>query len=174
MRAADGDVPAFEDLYERTVHRVYGLVRKVLVDAEMSAETTQDVFLALWVDGAARFDPAQGTGMSWVMTLAHRRAVDKVRAEQNHRVRDLRWGIKNHDVDYDQTAGTVIQKAETEEVRSCLKALSVVQREAIGLAYYAGMTYTQVADHLGIPVPTAKTRIRDGIKRLSSCLQDTA
>jgi RNA polymerase sigma-70 factor (ECF subfamily) len=174
MRVADGDVPAFEDLYEHTVHRVYGLVRKVLVDTEMSAETTQDVFLALWVDGAARFDPVQGTGMSWVMTLAHRRAVDKVRAEQNHRVRDLRWGIKNYDVDYDQTADTVIQRAETEEVRSCLKALSVVQREAIGLAYYAGMTYTQVADHLGIPVPTAKTRIRDGIKRLSSCLQDTA
>jgi RNA polymerase sigma-70 factor (ECF subfamily) len=77
-RVAGGDTQAFEDLYERTVHRVYGLVRKVLVDAEMSAETTQDVFLALWVDGAARFDPAQGTGMSWVMTIAHRRAVDKV------------------------------------------------------------------------------------------------
>jgi RNA polymerase sigma-70 factor (ECF subfamily) len=96
------------------------------------------------------------------------------RAEQNHRVRDLRWGIKNHDIDYDQTADTVIQRAETEAVRSSLNTLSKVQREAIELASYAGMTYTQVADHLGIPVPTAKSRIRDGIKRLSSCLQDTA
>ncbi|MEC5199644.1 RNA polymerase sigma-70 factor (ECF subfamily) [Arthrobacter sp. PL16] len=171
MRVAEGDAPAFEDLYERTAHRVFGLVRKVLVDAEMSAETTQDVFLALWVDGAARFDPAQGTGMSWMMTIAHRRAVDKVRAEQSHRVRDLRWGIKNHDIDYDQTADTVIQRAETEAIRISLGSLSNVQREAIELAYYAGMTYTQVADHLGIPVPTAKTRIRDGIKRLSSSLQ---
>lgn len=171
MRAADGDAQAFEDLYQCTAPRVYGLVRKVLVDAEMSAETTQDVFLALWVGDAARFDPAQGTGMSWMMTLAHRRAVDKVRAEQSHRVRDLRWGIKNRDIDYDQTADTVIERADTEAVRSCLKTLSSVQREAIGLAYYAGMTYAQVADHLGVPLPTAKTRIRDGIKRLSSCLQ---
>jgi RNA polymerase sigma-70 factor (ECF subfamily) len=174
MRVADGDVQAFENLYERTARRVYGLVRKVLVDAEMSAETTQDVFLALWLDGAARFDPAQGTGMAWIMTIAHRRAVDKVRAEQSHRVRDLRWGIKNRDVDYDHTADTVIQQTETEAVRTSLNTLSKVQREAIDLAYYGGMTYTQVADHLGVPVPTAKTRIRDGIKRLSSSLRDTA
>ncbi|RJT78082.1 sigma-70 family RNA polymerase sigma factor [Arthrobacter cheniae] len=173
MRVADGDVRAFDDLYERTAHRVYGLVRKVLVDVELSAETTQDVFLALWVGDAARFDPVQGSGMSWMMTLAHRRAVDRVRAEQAHRARDLRWGIKNRDVDYDQVADTVLQRAESDSVRSCLKALTPVQREAIELAYYAGMTYVQVADHLGVPVPTAKTRIRDGIRRLSSCLQDS-
>jgi RNA polymerase sigma-70 factor (ECF subfamily) len=173
MRVADGDVRAFDDLYERTAHRVYGLVRKVLVDVELSAETTQDVFLALWVGDAARFDPVQGSGMSWMMTLAHRRAVDRVRAEESHRVRDLRWGIKNHDVDYDQVADTVIQQAETEAVRSSLEALSPVQREAIELAYYGGLTYVQVADQLGVPVPTVKTRIRDGIRRLSSCLQDS-
>ncbi|MHA7285949.1 ECF RNA polymerase sigma factor SigK [Arthrobacter sp. MDT3-44] len=174
LRVADGDVQAFDELYERTSRRVYGLVRKVLVDAEMSAETTQDVFLALWSDDAARFDPIRGSGMSWIMTLAHRRAVDKVRAEESHRVRDLRWGIKNQTVDYDEVADIVVQRSETEAVTACLSTLTVVQREAIQLAYYAGMTYTQVAEHLGIPVPTAKTRIRDGIKRLSSCLQDPA
>jgi RNA polymerase sigma-70 factor (ECF subfamily) len=172
LRVGCRDAQAFDELYGCTSRRVYGLVRKVLVDPEMSAETTQDVFLALWLDSAARFDPAVGSGMSWIMTLAHRRAVDKVRVEESHRARDLRWGIKNHDVDYDQVAETVIQRAEKDAVRACLSVLSGVQREAIDLAYYAGMTYVQVADHLGIPVPTAKTRIRDGIARLRSCLQD--
>ncbi|MHA7279384.1 ECF RNA polymerase sigma factor SigK [Arthrobacter sp. MDT2-2] len=173
LRLADGDASAFTALYECTSRRVYGLVRRVLVDAEMSAETTQDVYLALWQGGAARFDPALGSGMSWILTLAHRRAVDRVRAEESHRVRDLTWGIRNRDVDYDQVADAVVQRTETDAVRAGLGMLSAVQREAIDLAYYAGMTYTQVADHLGIPLPTAKTRIRDGIKRLSSCLQES-
>lgn len=171
VRVADGDVHAFEDLYECTARRVFGLAQRVLIDADMSAETTQDVFLALWTDGAARFDPARGSGMSWVMTLAHRRAVDRVRAEDSHRVRDLRWGIKNRDVDYDHVAETVVERSEAQAVRSCLGSLSALQRQAIELAYYTGMTYTQVAEHLEIPVPTAKSRIRDGIKRLRSCLQ---
>ncbi len=174
LRTGDGDAQAFDELYERTAHRVYGLVRRILIDAEMSAETTQDVFLALWIGDAARFDPVQGSGMSWMMTIAHRRAVDKVRAEQSHRVRDSRWGLRNRDTDYDQVVDAVIEGSEAEAVRSGLRTLSKVQREAIHLAYYSCMTYVQVADHLGIPVPTAKTRIRDGIKRLGSCLQEPA
>lgn len=100
--------------------------------------------------------------------------MDRVRAEESHRARDLRWGTRNRDVDYDQVEDGVIQRVESDAVRAGLDMLSAVQREAIHLAYYAGMTYAQVADHLGVPVPTAKTRIRDGIKRLSSCLQDPA
>jgi RNA polymerase sigma-70 factor (ECF subfamily) len=174
LRVGDGDAQAFAELYERTSHRVFGLARKVLVDAEMSAETTQDVFLALWIGGAARFDPLKGSGMSWMMTLAHRRAVDKVRAEESHRVRDSRWGIRNRDVDYDQVAEAVIQGSESDAVRAGLRTLSDVQRQAIHLAFYSGLTYIQVADHLGVPVPTAKTRIRDGIRRLGSCLRESA
>ncbi|WP_326963199.1 ECF RNA polymerase sigma factor SigK [Arthrobacter sp. PL16] len=173
-RVGQGEVQAFEDLYTQTASRVYGLVRKVLVDAQISAETTQDVFLALWQGAAARFDPNLGSGMSWIMTLAHRRAVDKVRAEESHRVRDLKWGIKNQDIGYDQVADTVLQRSEVDAVRAHLLTLSDVQREAIYLAYYTGMTYTEVAEHLGIPIPTAKTRIRDGIKRLSAALHNAA
>jgi RNA polymerase sigma-70 factor (ECF subfamily) len=172
LRLADGDARAFTELYERTSHRVYGLVRRILVDADMSAETTQDVFLALWVGGAARFDPDKGSGMSWVMTLAHHRAVDKVRAEESHRARDVRWGLRNRGTDHDQVADAVVSNCEVDVLRSGLGTLSAVQREAIHLAYYGGMTYVEVADHLGVPVPTAKTRIRDGIKRLSSHLRD--
>ncbi|WP_258069878.1 ECF RNA polymerase sigma factor SigK [Arthrobacter sp. SX1312] len=171
LRVGQGDAQAFEDLYRQTSARVYGLARKVLVDAEMSAETTQDVFLALWQGTAARFDPGLGTGMSWILTVAHRRAVDKVRSEESHRTRDLKWGIKNQDVDYDQVADAAVRQSEAAAVRACLASLSAAQREAINLAYYAGLTYVEVADHLGIPVPTAKTRIRDGIGRLRTCLQ---
>jgi RNA polymerase sigma-70 factor (ECF subfamily) len=174
LRLADGDARAFTELYERTSHRVYGLVRRILVDAEMSAETTQDVFLALWVGGTARFDPSKGSGMAWVMTLAHHRAVDKVRAEESHRARDMRWSLKNRGTDHDQVAEAVIGGCEVDVLRSGLGTLSAVQREAIHLAYYGGMTYVEVADHLGVPIPTAKTRIRDGIKRLSSYLHDSA
>lgn len=174
VRVAQGDAQAFDDLYKQTSRRVYGIVRRIVCDAEMSAETTQDVFLALWQDGAARFDPALGTGMSWIMTLAYRRAVDKVRAEESHRTRDLRWGIKNRDVDYDQVADAVLHQLETDALRGSLSSLSGVQREAIHLAYYAGMTYAEVAAYLGIPLPTAKTRIRDGIRRLRNSLQDAA
>lgn len=174
LRVADGNVAGFDELYRCTSHRVYGLVRKVLIDAEMSAETMQDVYLALWLGAAGRFDPSQGSGMSWIMTIAHRRAVDRVRSEQAHRIRDLRWGIKNQDVDYDEVVDPVIQRIETDMVRAGLDELSPVQREAIDLAYFAGMTYVEVAGHLGIPVPTAKTRIRDGIKRLRTSLQASA
>ncbi|WP_052273911.1 ECF RNA polymerase sigma factor SigK [Arthrobacter sp. L77] len=172
LRVGQGDAQAFEDLYGKTAARVHGLARKVLIDAEMSAETTQDVFLALWQGAAARFDPDLGTGMSWIMTVTHRRAVDKVRSEESHRTRDLTWGIRNRDVDYDQVADAVIQRSETAAVRACLSTLSAAQREAIHLAYYAGLTYLEVAEHLGIPGPTAKTRIRDGIKRLRTSLQE--
>ncbi|MUK01954.1 sigma-70 family RNA polymerase sigma factor [Vibrio cholerae] len=167
LRVANSDARAFDDLYKQTSHRVYGLVSRVLVDAGMSAETTQDVFLALWVGGAERFDPALGSGMSWILTIAHRRAVDRVRAEESHRAREGRWASRNRDAEYDEVADTALRRVEADSVRERLETLSAVQRDAIHLAYYAGMTYVQVAEHLDIPVPTAKTRIRDGIQRLS-------
>jgi RNA polymerase sigma-70 factor (ECF subfamily) len=167
LRVANSDARAFDDLYKQTSHRVYGLVSRVLVDAGMSAETTQDVFLALWVGGAERFDPALGSGMSWILTIAHRRAVDRVRAEESHRAREGRWASRNRDAEYDEVADTALRRVEADSVRERLETLSAVQRDAIHLAYYAGMTYVQVAEHLGVPVPTAKTRIRDGIQRLS-------
>ncbi|MHA7240341.1 sigma-70 family RNA polymerase sigma factor [Arthrobacter sp. TMS1-12-1] len=173
LRVGQGDAQALEDLYRQTSPRVYGLARKVLLDAEMSSETTQDVFLALWQGAAARFDPGLGSAMSWIMTVTHRRAVDKVRSEESHRTRDLKWGITNQDIAYDQVADTVLQQAEAETLRAGLRTLSAAQREAIHLAYYAGLTYLEVAEHLGIPGSTAKTRIRDGIKRLRTSLQDT-
>ena len=108
--------------------------------------------------------------MTWILTIAHRKAVDKVRSKQSHRARDLRWGIKNQDVDHGNVFDTVANRLEGAAVSACLKKLSAPQREAIHVAFYTGMTYSEVAAHLGIPVPTAKTRIRDGLKRLGACM----
>lgn len=171
-RVALGDVKAFDELYALTSRRVYGLVRRTLLDAELSADTTQDVFLALWQGGAARFDPALGSGMSWILTLAHRRAVDRVRAEESHRSRNLRWSTKNQETEYDGVADGIVQDSEADAVRAGLRTLSAVQREAIQLAYFAGLTYVQVAERLDIPIPTAKSRIRDGILRLRKALAE--
>lgn len=164
------DEEAFDELYRQCSRRVYGLVRKVLVDVDMSADTTQEVFLTLWQGGTSRYDPHKGSALSWIMTIAHRKAVDKVRLEQTHRARNLRWGLKNQSVDYDQVAETVLARDESAAVSACLDNLTAVQREAIHLAFYTGLTYSEVAHRLGIPVPTAKTRIRDGIQRLGRCL----
>lgn len=168
IAAGSRDERAFEELYEFTCRRVHGLVRRVLIDAEISAEVTQEVFLALWQTHSALYDPAKGSPMSWVMTLTHRRAVDRVRSEQTRRVRAPNWGTGHDDTDYDQVAKTVINHEEAASIRTCLGVLTPLQREAIDLAYYAGLTYVDVAHRLGIPIPTAKTRIRDGIKNSGS------
>ncbi|MBG6217763.1 RNA polymerase sigma-70 factor (ECF subfamily) [Arthrobacter sp. CAN_A6] len=168
---AGHDEEAFDELYRQCSRRVYWLVHKVVVDPGMSADTTQEVFLTLWQGGTARYDPHKGSAMSWILTIAHRKAVDKVRSEQAHRVRALRWGIANQDVDYDHVSETVITRNEAATITACLDDLSALQREAIHLAYYTGLSYSDVAQHLGIPAATAKTRIRDGIQRLRTCLQ---
>lgn len=165
-----GDEHAFTVLYRVGSPRVHAIVRRVVVDEQLSVEVSQEVFLALWQETAARYDPAKGSGMSWLLTLAHRKAVDKVRMEQTHRARTVAYGTRNLDVPFDSVTETVLARWEAGEVRRGLTDLSPAQREAICLAYYGAMTYREVAEYLGIPVPTAKTRIRDGLKRLSASL----
>lgn len=158
------DAQAVEGLYLCPRGRVYGLVRRLLVDTEMSLEVTQEVFLGLWRSHAALYDPAKGSSISWLMTLAHRKAVDRVRAEQTRQARDLRWGNRHRDTEYDQVFETIINDEQILAVRACLRGLSPIQRKAIHLAYYSGLTYGNVAHRLDIPVSTAEIRIRDGIR----------
>lgn len=173
MAVGRRDTPAFETLYRCCRRRVYGLVRRVVRDEQISMETTQDVFLALWQDSASRFDPVKGSAMAWIMTIAHRRAVDRVRSEQSRHLRDAAHGFRTHQPDSDVVADIVMERAEAAEVIECLSVLSPVQDQAIRLAYYTGLTYADVAGHLGIPVSTAKTRIRDGLRKLAACLNKT-
>lgn len=160
-----GDEAAFEELYDAVSARVFGLVRRVVRDPAQSQEVTQEVFVDLWTQ-AARFDADRGKAMSWILVIAHRKAVDRVRASQASSERDLRQGIREYQESYDDVADTVESRLEAERVKVALGSLTQAQQEAIRLAYYGGHTHQEVAELLGVPVGTVKTRIRDGMIRL--------
>lgn len=169
VATAAGDREAFGRLYDETAARVFGLVRRVLVDAAQAEEVTQDVFLEAW-QTAARFDPARGAAVAWLLTLAHRRAVDRVRSAQAARERELRTGIRDLDVPVDEVAEAAEIAVEHERVSGALAELSPAQRECLALAYYGGCTQTEIAARLGLPLGTVKTRLRDGMIRLRELL----
>jgi RNA polymerase sigma-70 factor (ECF subfamily) len=166
---ARGDERAFERLYELVAARVYGLIRRVLRDPAQAEEVAQEVLVEVWRT-AARFDPARGSATAWVFTIAHRRVVDRVRAERAAAERDIRVGAGTIDTPYDAVVDEVSGRLERQQVRRCLDDLTELQRESVTLAYYQGHTYAQVAELLGASVPTIKARMRDGLIRLRYCL----
>lgn len=168
-RVAQQDVDAFATFYDRTRARVFGLVTRVLRDPGYSEETTQDVYLQVWRNASA-YDPKAGSPLSWLMTLAHRRAVDRVRSEQAASQRESRYGAANVDPPADRVAEAVIHLDERRQVTECLGSLSDAQRECIQLAYYEGLTYVQVSERLSANLATIKSRMRDGIRVLRNCL----
>jgi RNA polymerase sigma-70 factor (ECF subfamily) len=166
---ARGDEAAFGRLYDLVAPRVYGLVRRVLRDPAQAEEVTQEVLVEVW-RMAARFDAARGSATSWVFTIAHRRAVDRVRSEQSAADRTMKVGIASVSTPYDEVVDEVSGRLERQQVRHCLDDLTDLQRQAVTLAYYQGHTYREVADLLATPLPTIKTRMRDGLIRLRDCL----
>lgn len=168
-RVARGDAEAFAGLYDATSARVYGLVIRILRDPGYSEETTQDVYAQVW-RCAADFDPEQGSALAWLMTLAHRRAVDRVRAEVASSRREARYVAVSAEPDTDVVADSAIRSDERRQVADCLGSLTDLQRQAIELAYYDGLTYPQVSERLSTSLGTVKTRMRDGLRRLRDCL----
>ncbi len=168
VRVARGDEAAFAALYDVLGATVFGMARRVIRDPARAEEVAQEVFLQVG-QTAARFDPARGTAKSWVLTLAHRRAVDAVRHDQaaTNRENSYDW---SPGVDHDQVLETVTIRLEHEQVRRCLEGLTELQREAVNLAYYQGYTYAEVAQVLGANPATVKTRMRDGLVRLRDCM----
>jgi len=166
-QVARGDEAAFRAVYDRAAGQVLGTVRRILRDPAQSEEVMQEVLLEVWRT-AARFDPEAGSAAAWIMTLAHRRAVDRVRSEHSAAQRELRAAVQT--VDYDQVTEAVETNLDHERVRRCLTTLTDLQREAVTLAYYHGYTYSEVAELLGVAVGTVKTRMRDGLIRLRDCL----
>jgi RNA polymerase sigma-70 factor, ECF subfamily len=164
---ARGDTGAFDAVYDEVASSVFGIVRRVIRDPAQSEEVTQDVLLEVWRT-AAKFDQERGSATSWVMTLAHRRAVDRVRSVQKESERERRTAAA--DIPYDEVAEAVESSLERERVRRCLGALTGLQRESVTLAYYGGFTYGQVASLLGVPAGTIKTRMRDALIRLRDCM----
>lgn len=168
-RIAGGDQAAFAQFYQLTSRRVFGMARRVLIDPELSEDTTQEVFLQVW-QNAGKFNPEMGSPLSWLMTISHRRAVDKVRSSQSATDREARYGASSQDVDHDSVSDEVDTRLEAEAVVRCLETLTDTQQESVRLAYYGGLTYREVAEKLNAAVPTIKSRIRDGLIRLKTCL----
>lgn len=164
-RVADGDQSAFSDLYDELSGRVLGLVTRLLKDRAQSEEVTQEVFLEVWQQ-ATRFDRARGTASSWILTMAHRRAVDRIRAAQSSHDRDTKVGIRDFETDFDSVSESVEIRIEHERVSRALARLTEFQRQAVQLAYYGGYSHSEMAERLGVPIGTVKTRLRDGMIRL--------
>jgi RNA polymerase sigma-70 factor (ECF subfamily) len=162
------DEQALGEVYDQFSSFVFGIAFRVIGDARAAEDIAQDVFLKLWEcpDG---FDPARGALRTWLGTLAHRRAVDHVRREEAKRRTAIRDASRPTTVpDVDEMAMALVT---AERVRAALEALPAEQREAIDLAYFGGRTYREVAEVLGIPEGTAKSRLRLGLRRVAGVLE---
>jgi RNA polymerase sigma-70 factor (ECF subfamily) len=164
-RIAEGDQTAFGALYDEISPRVFGLIRRLLVDHSQSEEVTQEVFLEIW-QNASRYEPTKGGASTWILTMAHRRAVDRIRSSQAGRDRDVKIGIRDFVSDYDNVSETVETTIEHERVKKAMAQLTELQRQAVSLAYYGGYSHSEVATMLSVPIGTVKTRLRDGMIRL--------
>ncbi len=166
---ARGDQAAFGELYDRVGGTVHGVVRKVVRDPSQSEEVTQEVMTEVWRT-AVRFDPDKGSVRTWILTMAHRRAIDRVRSEQSSRDRTERVGHRDQVRPFDEVAEEVEVRFEHGQVRDALSSLTGLQREAVELAYYQGYTYREVSELLDTPLGTIKTRMRDGLIRLRDAM----
>ena len=160
--SARGHETAFAELYDLTISRVYGVVLRVLRAPDLAAEVTQEVYLEVWKH-AARYAEDKGSVMAWMNTVAHRRAVDRVRSESSDTARDTRYATLTADPQVDRVWDDVAQTLDVERVRRAMKSLTAIQREALTLSYFGGYTQSQVAALLSLPLGTVKTRIRDGL-----------
>jgi RNA polymerase sigma-70 factor (ECF subfamily) len=164
-QAALGDEAAFAEFYDATSARAYGLALRVVRNPAHAEEVAQEAYLDAW-RSSTRFDPARGSAAGWLLTIVHRKAVDRVRSVEAATNRDETWNRETAPVDHDQTAESAHASLDATRVRNAVATLTDVQRRAVELTYFGGYTHTEVATLLDVPLGTAKTRIRDGLIRL--------
>ena len=164
-QAALGDERAFAEFYDATSARAYGLALRVVRNPAHAEEITQEAYLDAW-RSSTRFDSGRGSAAGWLLTIVHRKAVDRIRSVEAATTRDETWNRETAPVDHDQTSEAAQASLEAARVRNAVATLTDVQRQAVELTYFGGYTHTEVATLLDVPLGTAKTRIRDGLIRL--------
>ncbi|WP_257956551.1 ECF RNA polymerase sigma factor SigK [Nocardioides sp. B-3] len=169
QRSSRGDEAAFAELYDATSARAYGLALRVVRNPAHAEEVVREAYLDAWRT-SSRFDPARGSAIGWLLTIVHRKAVDRVRSAEASSARDATYHRESRPVEHDSTLEAAHASLEAQRVRTAVSGLTSVQREAVELAFFGGYTHTQVATMLDVPVGTAKTRIRDGLIRLRDAM----
>lgn len=164
-----GDEAAFAELYDATSSRAYGLALRVVRNPALAEEVLQEAYLDAWRT-SSRFDPARGSAIGWLLTIVHRKSVDRVRSAEASTARDATYHRETQAVEHDSTTEMAHASLEAQRVRGAVAGLTDVQREAVELAFFGGYTHTEVATMLDVPVGTAKTRIRDGLIRLRDAM----
>lgn len=169
-RVIRGDQEAFAALYDRYSAAAFGLAVKICNNRVLAEDVVQEAFLSIW-RRAGGFDPERGSVAAYLMAAVHNKAVDAVRHEESQRRRSQE-GISDF---LAESGGEEVLEAawlgvRRTQVRAAVASLSSVQREALELAYFEGLTYSEVAEKLGVPLGTAKTRLRDGMIRLRTLL----
>ena len=168
-RSATGDQEAFVAFYDAVAPSAYGLARKIVRDADLAADVTQEALVDVW-RSAERFDPDRGSVVGWVCSITHRRAVDLIRSTQSGRDREERAGVAGFERDRDDVTEAVESAEDRDRVTECLGTLTGLEYEAVTQAYYGGLTYRQVAERLGAKLATVKSRMRSALQRLQDCL----
>jgi len=170
-RIAQGDRGAFATFYDATARSVFGIVLRVLRDRAQAEEVAQEVFLEAW-SSATKYDASIGTPAAWINTIAHRRAVDRVRSVERSTARDQRHAAATAETTVPDVSDIVVARDEGSRVREALAALPEKQRTALALAYYDGRTQREVAEMLNLPLGTVKTRMRDALRKLRTYLDE--
>jgi len=163
-RTAAGDRRAFAELYDRMAPRVLGLAARVIADRSIAEEVTQEVFLEAW-QNAARFDPNKGAAVPWLLTLTRTRSIDRIRSEQSLRERTFAIGVRDYEDEVPDVADNLARTDEGSRAMAALHLLTERQRAAVEL-FCTGRSHREIAEQLGVPLNTAKTRVRDGVERL--------
>ncbi len=165
---ARGEETALAELYDRYARISYGLARRILRDEALAEDAVQEGFMSVWRT-ASRFLPERAKASTWLLTLVHRRAVDLVRREDRRRTEPIEAAIEAH---VEAAHDVAWLRFERERVQSALRQLPDNQREALELAYYGGFTQSELADRLGEPLGTIKSRMFTGLGRLRELLTE--